>query len=181
MDMDVLNVVLQVLGVVYVGFSALGAALPRHWRITGVLNRVAADIKGSGVLPPAQTDLRGPKAPDRASSLNASLFVFGLSALTGIGCHPAGTLNWPKAVECLPPVESVIGSVAETLLGGGSPKQALEDLARVHGTQTIVCAVERLRSDWTAPGAAASPERLDGVKKAEEFLRDVDSKPMFGG
>jgi hypothetical protein len=97
-------------------------------------------------------------------------------ALTNTACRSLPPVVWPELAKCAPPVESIIGSVSEILLGKTSPKQELENLARVHGTDTVVCAVERLRSDWRTPGASASPERADALGRADAWLLEVHTK-----
>ena len=103
-------------------------------------------------------------------TLLASLFLVPLAS-----CK-LGKINWPQAVKCGPGISDLVGIVSEVLLGNGNVKKELENLARTHGTDTIVCLVERLRSDWSAPGSAASPARVHGVSRANEFLADIGTK-----
>ena len=166
--------VLTLAGCAYAGLSLAAVVLPASWKITQVCARLSADLRNvivhnttkkvSGAVPaplPKRAEKRDTGVPNVLLVLAASLAA---------GCQPTGKVNWPALVECAPEPESIIGAVSEVLLNGGNWKQALEDLARVHGTTTVTCAVERLRSDWATPGAAASPERADGLARADEFL-----------
>jgi len=101
--------------------------------------------------------------------------VLGVGAPTA--CDRTQTpVNWPELVECGPGVSDLIGIVTEVLLGDGDVRTELDNLARTNGTETVVCVVERLRSDWSAPGASATPQRAKGVDRADAFLTDVGTK-----
>lgn len=107
------------------------------------------------------------------------------AALLFTGCGPNGPLaqiNWPDKVECLPPVGNVLGAAASILLSGfdgDKVESGLKELGEKHGFDTVICAVESLRRDWTAPGAAMSVERLKGIQAAEAFLVKVGTKISF--
>ena len=100
-----------------------------------------------------------------------------LAALLGLtsACE-LGPVNWPEALKCGPGISDLIGIVSEVLLGTTNVKKELESLALTHGTTTVVCLVEQLRSDWSAPGAAASPARVHGVQRADAFLSEIGTK-----
>lgn len=87
-----------------------------------------------------------------------------------------GAVNWPEAIKCGPGISDLIGIVSEILLGESNVEHELEGLARTHGTDTVVCLVERLRTDWTSPGSAASPTRVRGVERADVFLSGIGTK-----
>lgn len=164
---------LALTGTAYAGLSLAATILPKSWRLTKVCARLSADLRGVVIAPPSATPLAKTEAAkdDKPRGVPNALLLLAIGA-SAFACSPgrSGKVNWPAVVDCAPEPESIIGAVSEVLLDGGSWKQALEDLARVHGTTTVTCAVERLRSDWAAPGAAASPERVDGLVRANEFM-----------
>jgi hypothetical protein len=58
-------------------------------------------------------------------------------------------------------------------------KRELEDLARTHGANTVACVVQRVVSDWNAPGAAQEPLRLAAAARGQDFLHQVGSHPQL--
>lgn len=97
-----------------------------------------------------------------------------LAALLALpACKALGEVNWPKVAQCGPDVGDVVGAVSRVLLGKGDVVTELTDLARTHGTDTVVCLVDHLRADWSSPGASATPERVRGVARADVFLDEI--------
>jgi len=173
--------ILQALGAAYVLFTLLSATLPQHWRVTAAFARLAGDIRNTTgrIAPNGQSTISVKTSPAKPTSGSNSTLngIVLLLAATFSACHTGMTkVNWPELARCGPGIEDIIGSVSEVLLNKGAVRTELENLARVHGTTTVVCAVERLRSDWMAPGAAASPERVEGVQRATAFLDEVGTR-----
>jgi hypothetical protein len=106
--------------------------------------------------------------------------LFGLVLVTALfvapSCRQLSAVEWPKVVQCGPDVEDVVGAVTRVLFGEGNVHDELSDMARVHGTETILCIVDELREAWTAPGAAQTPERIHGAQSAAKFLGDVGTE-----
>lgn len=103
-------------------------------------------------------------------------------------CGPRGPINWPGMVECAPGISDLVGVVSRILLGDGPADQTaigtrakheLEDLARAHGADTVACVVERVVTDWNAPGAAQEPLRLAAAARGQDFLHQVGSDPQL--
>lgn len=170
--------VLTLAGGAYAGLSLAAVVLPPEWKITQTCARLSADLRNviarnttkKASAEKATVPVLAPKRVEKRDNGVPNVLLFAALSLA-LGCHHSPSkVNWPAIAECSPEPESIIGAVSETLLNGGSWRQALEDLARVHGTTVVTCAVERLRSDWSAHGAAASPERVDGLARADEFL-----------
>jgi len=110
-----------------------------------------------------------------------------LAALTS-ACVPHGPINWPGLVNCAPGVSDLVGVVSRILLAAGPAdqtsigdraKQQLEDLAREHGANVVSCVVQRVISDWNAPGAAQEPLRMAAAARGKDFLRVVGSNPTL--
>lgn len=95
--------------------------------------------------------------------------------LTAPACR-LGPVNWPEVVKCGPGVSDLIGIVSEVLLGESDVKKELESLAYTHGSDTVACVVERLRTDWSSPGASATPTRVRGVTRADAFLAEIKTE-----
>lgn len=109
-------------------------------------------------------------------------------SLVLLSCGPHGPINWPGLVECAPGISDLVGVVSRILLGAGPAdqtelgtrgKRELEDLARTHGASTVACVIERVVSDWTAPGAAQEPLRLAAAARGRAFLSDVGTRPQL--
>lgn len=116
----------------------------------------------------------------RLLSYIVALFVVSLVAPA---CKPIEKIDWPKAVQCGPNIDDLIGTVSRILLSGGKTwKDELIDLARVHGNETVICIVDRLKHDWSQPTAARTPERNGegddpgGLGRATEFLHDTGTE-----
>ena len=121
-----------------------------------------------------------------------SLALAAVAALTlgaaAPGCLSGGgapSPDWPKYVECGPDVSDLIATVTRVLFeNGGSSSETLgdraraelEDLGRAHGFETVTCLVDRLVQDWSAPGAAQTPERMRATKRGKSLLEGVDVK-----
>ena len=104
-----------------------------------------------------------------AAALSTLLFV-------AAACKSLPPIKWPELAKCGPDVSEIIGAVSEVLLNKKDPIKELENLARLHGTTTVVCAVEQLRSDWTKPGASATPARVTGINNANAVLSHMGTK-----
>ncbi len=116
------------------------------------------------------------KSQEATNMRQHSLLVLLSVLLTTAPACELGPINWPNALKCGPGVDDAIGSVSEVLLGNSDVAKELESLAYTHGTDTVVCLVERLRSDWSAPGASATPARANGVQRADAFLTEIGTK-----
>jgi hypothetical protein len=88
--------------------------------------------------------------------------------------------TWPKVAECGgAAVSDLLGVVGRILMSGSGPridaasKAELEQLAVAHGGSVVACVVDRLVRDWTSPGAAAVPERLEAASRGRDFLHEV--------
>lgn len=110
----------------------------------------------------------------------AAVMVF---ACTTARCRPSGPFHWPEVARCLPDVSDLVGTVTQILLrdarsssASGETKRLLEQLAREHGADTVLCLVDRLMRDWTSPNASSSPERVAAAGRAEAWLAEVGTQ-----
>jgi hypothetical protein len=102
------------------------------------------------------------------------LFVFAF-----VGCSAlksAEPVKWPDAVQCVPDTTELVAEVSQVLLDGGSVTDKLTELARKHTPKAVVCVVDLLLQKWPAPGAAASPQRAQGVEAGQKFLSEVGTR-----
>lgn len=118
------------------------------------------------------------------SPLVAALVMF--CVLSVSACKPTSNggnapFGWDDVVECTEGViPSVIDSVTRILIDGVSGQKTLSqaaedeltDLAKEHGSAAVVCAIDKLASDWTAPGATQERERMGAVQRGRAFLDD---------
>lgn len=110
-----------------------------------------------------------------------TLLISALILAAGCVSSTAGggsTTIWDQAVKCgVDEGGSTIADVSSVLLEGSGtamgPAQVseLEQLALQHSTHAISCLVQQLINDWTRPGAAPVPERLDAAARGKDFLR----------
>ena len=91
----------------------------------------------------------------------------------------AENVDWPKAVQCVADdIPDIISEVSQVLLKGGTEKD-WTDLARRKGPEAIgdlLCATEQIVHDWSAPGAATSPEAIRGLENAQKYLAATGTK-----
>ncbi len=109
-----------------------------------------------------------------AALLRLILILFALT-----GCQtplPKSPVDWPKLAQCAPPVDDLIATVSRVLLQSIDVQEELTELAREHGAEVVVCLVDQLRLDWTAPGAASSPKRTAATTSAQDFLKAVGTE-----
>lgn len=115
----------------------------------------------------------------KASRLNGTIALVG--SLLFVACRPIGetklgSIDWPALVRCGPDIEDIIGAVSEILLNGSKVSEQLGSLARTHGPDAVVCAVDRLRADWSSPGAASSSARVEALGRADVWFDEVGSE-----
>jgi hypothetical protein len=94
---------------------------------------------------------------------------------TGTGGSDGGGL-WPTIAHCAPNPGDLVGEVTQALLSGGDYQKALEDLAVRYGGDAVVCMVNRLVSDWSAPSAARNAIRTDALARGRAFLASVPTQ-----
>lgn len=111
--------------------------------------------------------------------------VIALVMLALCACAKSGAgapVQWPARVQCPASVDDLIATVSRILVGAGPPEQRalgeaaraeLEAQARRHGSDKVVCMIERLASDWSAPDAAQEPLRLAAAARGRNFLQTV--------
>jgi hypothetical protein len=119
----------------------------------------------------------------RSGKASAKLLPFIVFVITTFSCVPHGPIDWPRVVQCGPDISDIIGAVTRILLSdnhesdaatlSGRAKDELSGLARTHGPDTVLCVIERLVNDWTAPGAASDPTRALGAARGQAFLDEV--------
>lgn len=101
-----------------------------------------------------------------------------------VGCGGAGPqFQWPRLVECAAGVPDAIGKVSTILIADkgdhGISEDAgrqLLDLGKQVGGDAVVCAVQRLVTDWLAPGAAQAPEQLAAAARGKAWLAQVGTE-----
>ncbi len=115
------------------------------------------------------------------------------SLVTVLSCTPpeqSKKLNWPEvAKECVPAKSELVDTVAEVLLSDGDASLSdrafnlLEKLAYQETPEAVVCAVNELHSQWTAPSTKRTAEAAKdnalshtAAKRADEFLERVGTK-----
>lgn len=173
------------IGLIGSGLEKLGTALawPRLEAFGKVLEAIASDVPKA--LSNGKTLLVG-----AAKALPAAILLLCLGALTLTACPPgtgggsagsggsssdAGSL-WPDVAKCAPNPGDLIGEVTQILLSGGDYETALEQEAIKDGGAAVVCAVNTLVRDWTAPGAARNALRTDALTRGQAFLAHVPTK-----
>lgn len=109
----------------------------------------------------------------RIQAFLVALALVAFVSPVGPACNTVKKVNWPELAKCGPSVEDIIGSVTRVLFKDANVSKELNDLALNHGTETVICAVDRLRKDWSRPGAAVTPERTTALNNAVDFLREV--------
>jgi hypothetical protein len=92
-----------------------------------------------------------------------------------------GGVDWPEVAHCGPSVPDLVSDVSHVLLAGGDPAPQLRDLAVEHGADVVVCLVDLLRRDWTAPGSAPEPHRLAAARRAQDWLTSVGTRVEHDG
>ena len=99
------------------------------------------------------------------------------------GCPHAGPFKWPDVAKCGGSVGDLVGTVTQILLndvgqGQISPggQQKLQQLATQYGADTVLCLVDQLFRDWTAPGASVNPERVAASARAQDFLAKTGTR-----
>lgn len=112
------------------------------------------------------------------TSMKQLSFAFAISA--GIGCENP-PIHWPDLVTCAPAGSEVLEIVATVLRSEGDWRAALEDIAREHGPEAVVCAVSQLTESVMAASqeqAGASLDEIQVMSRAEEFL--VGKRVRYG-
>ena len=123
----------------------------------------------------------GGKPDDPWKSSLAILLVAGL-AVTSCTKTPL----WPAVAQCSGDVNGVVGQVTQILLndkGDGELSSAgvkeLENLALRYGGDTVVCLIDELVNEWTAPAATQHPGRRAAAIRAEKFLQSTGTKVLI--
>jgi hypothetical protein len=110
------------------------------------------------------------------------LAVAFILALSGCATTSGKGVSWPAVASCAPSTSDVVGSVSRVLLADGPASQRsiseravdeLEGLAREHTPRLVACLVDELVRGWSAPGAAAHPDRVAAVQRGRDFLERV--------
>jgi hypothetical protein len=120
--------------------------------------------------------------PKECSMLSKLVLV--LVAVSAVSCTiPGHGIAWPKLVQCAPDVSDAVGTVGRILLADGDDssigqrgKRELADLAARVGPKTVACLIERLVSDWTAPGASQDPLLIHSAERGRAFLAEVGTQ-----
>lgn len=114
----------------------------------------------------------------------AVALIFVVVMAFGIGgCGTLAQVDWPRLVQCGPGVSDIVAIVSRILLADGSAstisdrgKAELQGLANEYGASTVACMIDRLRQDWTAPGAAQDSTRIAAAQRGSRFLADVGTQ-----
>jgi hypothetical protein len=108
-------------------------------------------------------------------------------------CANLPPINWPKLIHCTPGVSDLINVVTLILVADDQDDsrltacgaRELAELALRRGPEAVVCIVERLVEDWTAPTGPPEPKRLAAAARGRHFLKDVGTEahivPEGGG
>lgn len=109
--------------------------------------------------------------------------VFAAWTLSCSSCKNGATpFKWPDFLTCGPDVGALVGSVTQILLNDTSSdtspsvQQQLTQLAEQYGAAAVLCTVNVLAHDWSAPGASASPQRIAAAGRARAFLASTGTK-----
>lgn len=93
------------------------------------------------------------------------------------GVFGSGGSFWPTAAKCAPSNSQAINAVADVLLQGGNYESNLEALGKRFGASAVVCIVNSLVADWSAPGkTGASPALVAAKGRGEAFLAKVGTR-----
>lgn len=147
------------LGMVVTFLSALAAILPKSWKLTQVIARFSADLRG--ILTPDPAD-----DPEWARKLRgrSSLMII-LGALCVVpGCALFRDTVQPVAVECAPERHYVIEGLTE-ILAGADAFDVLNRIKDEKGPELVLCALERFLDR-----AGVSPETEVQRRRARAYL-----------
>lgn len=101
---------------------------------------------------------------------------FMLSLITLLGVSACGrTFAWPAVAKCAEPSAQQIQDAAAVILKGpGDYKAGLEGLAVTYSAGAVVCAVNELVKQWSAPPARpslmAAMQPGPELERAQKFL-----------
>lgn len=109
------------------------------------------------------------------------LLCLGMVLFLALGCKGAlGPFTWPKVAHCAGNVPDLVAQVTQILLSDTgdanvtpTAEQQLEQLAEKYGADAVLCLVETLVADWTAPGAAREAHRTAAARRGKGFLLAV--------
>lgn len=91
------------------------------------------------------------------------------------GALQGSPIQWPDLVRCGPGVSDLVGTVTR-VLDGADYREQLADLALTHGTEAVVCLVDRLVTDWGRPGASMHEKRALQLERGRAFLREAGTQ-----
>jgi hypothetical protein len=161
------------------GMSLLFAVVATLWLVDKLqlaFGGAAIFLLGAALRTPGDS-----KPDDPWKSSLALLLVAGLAVAS---C--AKTPLWPAVAQCSGDVDGVVGQVTQILLndkGDGELSSAgvkeLESLALRYGGDTVVCLIDELVNEWTAPAATQHPGRRAAAVRAEKFLRSTGTKVLL--
>lgn len=147
------------LGMLLTGLTTLGAVLPRTWRLTQLIVRFSADLRG--ILTPDPDD--DPELAKRIRKDTSVLVVFcALLALPGCGLFRDSVA--PAVVECAPDRQYLIDGLAN-ILDGASAFEELDRIKHERGAEFVICTLQRFLDR-----VAVSPETAAQRARARAYL-----------
>lgn len=120
--------------------------------------------------------MKNPLNQFRLLAMSILVLTLAFLAVATVSCLPQQQVDWPDVADCGPDTNDIIDVVSQVLFTGGNWRDKLEKLAVEHGSETVVCMVDRLQADWSAPGAASTPERVAALARANTFLDEIGTK-----
>lgn len=147
------------LGMLLTALTTLSAVLPRTWRLTQLLARFSADLRG--ILTPDPSD--DPEWAKRIRKDTSVLVVFcALLALPGCGLFRDSVA--PAVVECAPDRQYLIDGLAN-ILDGASAFEELDRIKHERGAEFVICTLQRFLDR-----VAVSPETAAQRARARAYL-----------
>lgn len=145
-------------GMAAAALSALGTILPRTWRLTQLIVRFSADLRG--ILTPDTTD--DPSWLKRGGG-GTSLLI--LSVLLGApGCAWFKGSVAPAVVECAPDRQYLIDGLSN-ILDGENAFDVLDGIRREKGAEFVLCTLQHFLDR-----VAVSPETAVQRARARAYL-----------
>lgn len=145
------------LGMAAAGLSALGAILPRTWRLTQLVVRFSADLRG--ILTPDTADDSWLKRGGGGTSLLI------LSVLLGApGCAWFKGSVAPAVFECAPDRQYLIDGLSH-ILDGENAFDVLDGIRKEKGAEFVLCTLQHFLDR-----VAVSPETAVQRARARAYL-----------
>jgi hypothetical protein len=151
--------VLAWLGATVTVLSTLAAILPKSWRVTQLIARFSADLRG--ILTPDPSD---DPAWAKSTRDKSHLMIVLCASLVLPGCAWFRDTVQPVAVECAPGKQYIIEGLSE-ILSGANAFDVLNRIKDEKGPELVLCALERFLDR-----VAVSPETEVQRRRARAYL-----------